>query len=189
MNKKYMNKIKNNIFPIVLLLVALATIAYFLLGEKSLDGVRQDLKPAKTTISTDTNPNNSGEISKVCYLKKTPYIHDTTLSNTKYIEVNYSENAVVTGNYNIMNVGKDSQKGSFIGAQNGEFINVISTKNAEGKTWEEQDLLKIMDKSISWARGGDRAENENGILMYKDISKLTFEDKIPEVDCKTVNKK
>ena len=178
-----MKTIKRNIFPIIVLLLALAIIAYFLLGEKSLDGVRQDLKPAETTVSKDVDVENRGELTKVCYLKKTPSATDKTKNNIEYLEVNYSQNAVVTGYLN-----ENGKKGAFVGAQNGDLMNIIFSGKLADKIVEEQILYKIKDKTMIKAADGKVKENENGIKMYADILTLKYpaENAISEVDCKTI---
>ncbi len=187
-----MKTIKKNIFPIIVLLVSLAIISYFLIGKKDLDGVRQDLKPAETTISSrDVNLENKGEINKVCYLKKTPSAQNEKLSNVDYVEINYSQNAVVTGFISHIPAGTDSQKGEFVGARDGDFINVIFNGKAEGELIDEQVLLKVSEKGVILPSIAEREEDENGILMYKDITKVSFpeENLIPITDCEKVDKK
>lgn len=186
-----MGTIKKNIFPILVLLIALAIIAYFLLGEKSLDGVRQDLKPAETTISDNTDSENLGVVTKVCYLKKTPSAMDTTLSNIEYVEVNYAQNAIVTGYMSYIPVGADAQMGEFIGAQDAKLINAIYTGRGGGQTRQEQIIFQVSETGVVQANSAEKITNEEGIRVYTNISKITFseENNIPVVDCATVNKK
>ena len=181
--------IKKNMFPILVLIIALAIISYFIFGNKSLDGVRQDLQPGETTLSEDTNPDNLGEVTKVCYLKTTTSATDPSMEDREYIEINYAENAVVTGFMSFVSTYKDSSSGTFVGAQNGEFVNVIYSGEGEGTTWDEQVIFKITDAGITRSNYVEKVADEEGTLMFADISVLEFVDDamIAPVACDTVD--
>ena len=184
--------IKKNIFPIAILLISIAIIYYFLSGDKNLDGVRQDLVPAETTISSGVEVGEGvlTEITKACYLKKTPstLAGNENLNDIEYVEVSYSEGSIVTGFVSYIPTVSDTSWGTFVGAHNNGFLNVIYSGNAEGDIWEEQVLFKISEEGITRADYLQQIQNEEGVFVYDDVSKVTFvSEVIPQVDCSLVN--
>lgn len=114
--------------------------------------------------------------------------------NREYIEIAISDNGLATGQHLILPYGTDSNRADFLGVAMDGFINVVATANAEGETWQEQRVYKIVDNKLYVGYQEvfvPRYKNENNIYLYEDINKLTFETDeffLNKVDCDSIDR-
>ncbi|MCA9351754.1 hypothetical protein KC929_03180 [Patescibacteria group bacterium] len=111
----------------------------------------------------------------------------------EFVELNVTDDSLVSGIHNILPYAKDSNRASLIGVADGSYVNVIATASAEGETWQEQRVYKVSDNTLYVGYQPvyvPRYQDENsGAYLYEDINQLAFDTDrffLSAIDCQDV---
>jgi hypothetical protein len=114
--------------------------------------------------------------------------------NREYIEISITDAGLATGQHLILPFEADSNRANFLGISMDGYINVAATAIAKGKTWQEQRLYKIVGDKLFVGYQEifvPRYDNENGLYLFEDINKLSFETEeffLSKVECSSIDK-
>ena len=114
--------------------------------------------------------------------------------NREYIEITITDNGLATGQHLILPFESDANRANFLGIAMDGYINVVATADAQNTIWQEQRVYKIHDDKLFVGYQEvfvPRYENENGIYLFEDINKLTFETEeffLSNVDCSSIDR-
>ncbi len=129
---------------------------------------------------------------EVCYLKSTKNSIGTM--DNWFFSVDYETSDQVHGIINYIPGEQESLVGTYIGAveKNEKMpgypnrLNVLYAAYGEGKMSLQQEIILLGEKDIKMA-SGEKYLDTDGAYKFKDISKLTFKDIIPQTDCASVS--
>lgn len=88
---------------------------------------------------------------------------------------------LVNGVYNWLPGEKDSKTGSFTGTLENGTVTALYTYDSEGMTAKEEVLFKVESAGLRIGTG-ELVESE-GVWLFKDKSKASYGDPVPEVPC------
>jgi len=142
------------------------------------------------------------DTAKSCYLYEQQYQSSidgesdvVTFYDREYIELGFGADSMVSGIHNILPAEKDSNRANFVGVSDGEYVNVVATARAEGQTWQEQRLYRLVDDKLYIGYQPvyiPQYKNENDIYMYEDLNKIIFDTDtffLNKIDCASVSRK
>ncbi len=175
-----MTKNQKAIFIIVLTLAVIGVVVW----------AKRTVAPASVApiqiVHTETPVQNTNP-NEVCYLRETKYEMGTDYA---FISVNYNlNNNEVYGIMNWIPSEKDSlvgvHKGTVTQMNGSKMLNVIYTAYGEGIVNRQQEILLIGENDIKQGVG-EKYQNKDGVYMFKDIAKLTYDNLLPKADCASV---
>jgi|AntAceMinimDraft_13_1070369.scaffolds.fasta_scaffold17349_3 hypothetical protein len=193
-----MKIIQKYLLPIIV--IALIIIAIFLDNKKSKDMLVEETQPLIFSENTaiDVFANKDSYIKNLCYLYEKAVVTNTKPSvyDREYIKLTIVDGKMVSGVHDVLPAEKDSNKATFLGATNGEYVNVIAMVKTKGQVWQEQRVYKRADEKIyvGYQKTPEpRVKNENGIFMYnQEVKDLQFETEkfyLGIIDCNELEKK
>ncbi len=174
-----MNKNKSKIIALIILVII--GIIYF--------ATKKDMVPVAVVPDTNTEVKTIQK-KEVCYFKETVGTQSTDYAFTS---INYDVNNKVHGLINWIPGEKDSLVGAYAGTVEksprtggyDEKLNIIYTGAGEGIISKQQELILVGDNEIKTAIG-EKEQDKDGIWRFKDLSKVTYENALPLVDCSVV---
>ncbi len=152
----------------------------------------------KEAVAPVVTPNNSqvsgieAEVKEVCYYKETKGEESTDYAFTL---VNYEAGGGVRGIINWIPGEKDSLVGSYTGVVEDQTgvegyptkLNIIYSGMGEGILSKQQEIIIVREDEKEIKTGiGEKEQNEDEVWKFKDITKLTYENALPMVDCSIV---
>lgn len=145
-------------------------------------GLARDTKPTPPVVVTPPSPQET----KFCYYysEKTP----SGLYDRAWIRIKGTTDSKVTGEFNNYPAEKDSKIGTFAGSEYregedgvGEYL-VIWDILAEGMRAKEE-LFISNSNEFAAAAFGEMVQGSNGVYVYKDKTKVTYQTPLPQIDC------
>ena len=133
----------------------------------------QDANTEKTSAT-----NTTGQ-EPTCYSEEVG--GDLTVAQLKQDE------GKITGYYAWIPKEKDSGRGSLVGTIKGNQINAQYTYLIEGAVQTEEVIFKLEGNILTQGLG-ELVDKADGVLGIKDPTKLTWQDPMKKVDCKTVKR-
>lgn len=191
-----MKQLKEYILPIIIVVL----IVVLVISTRNKKMSDEQAIPQEITVDTAAElfGNEDSYIKNLCYLYEAPVEiqgQEEVVYNREFIEMNIVDGDAVSGTHVILPAEHDSNRATFVGATNGEFVNVIATASAEGETWQEQRVYK-RDNGRIYVGYQDvyepQEQNEFGVYMYtQPITELKFETEefyLGLVDCESIDR-
>ncbi len=153
--------------------------------------IKKKQVPLSVVNIPNTQEQKEPEDSKrVCYYKETEGEGNSDFAFTSIV---YADGNSVSGVINWIPGEKDSLVGSYIGTieDNADIpdyskkLKILYTAEGEGIRNIQEEILIISKDSIKTGIG-EKYEDKSGVYRFKDSSKLTYENSLPQVDCSTV---
>lgn len=147
-------------------------------------------QPEQSSSRYNIDANANGEPVKEthCYLqvkKSAAVVQDgDTIPSTVdslYIRLDIL-GELVNGIYNWLPEEKDQMTGSFQGSIADDLVTAVYTYTAEGETGKQEVLFKLEEGQLRMATGD--METSEGVTLFRNKSRVTYGEPVPEVDCK-----
>lgn len=170
-------------FSLIVLIIIIVVLIF--LSLKSKEGITP-------TTSNETIVDNN-KIHNLCYHRSNKT--DREFYDVAWLKLNIEGNKI-TGDFYNLPAEKDSKIGKFEGTVGSvdqrtmsRIADVWWNSLAEGMRVTEELMINFGDGSASVGFGGEQKDRGDGVYIYTDKSKITYQLPMSQIDCESLDEK